>query len=465
MLTRNDDGAGRDAQGGDLTQHLTTTPHQIFVTVVSQSADELVGLFYDTFLKHPEAAMFLSHTLVQERLSQSLRSWLIELATAGDSRDFEQRQKKIGEVHARIRIPIHLVFEGASLVKQRLIVLLNERTDLDRQGFASVILLLSQRIDRAMGLMSRAYVTRATQGAEADEAFRLFALGQDIGLERESQRAALMEWSQSVLFGLFSLGRSDRQVPIADSSFGLWLRHRASVMFQGTPAIDEINRAMVHIDSILLPQLVGGQTTETTARIIEELKSRIETIKLLLSDLFQSVAGLENGRDPLTRTLSRRFLPSILGREIAMARTNNLPFTVLMIDLDHFKRINDGWGHGAGDLVLRQIAEIVLDAVRLSDFVFRFGGEEFLVALVETDRATAYQVAERIREAIMQQPLQLPDGATVAATTSIGVAAFEGHPDFEFVVRAADRALYRAKELGRNRTEMAPPTKSGEEPV
>ena len=429
----------------------------ILNAVMAEAADELVSIFYNTFLQHAEAAAFLSHAVVHERLSSSLRAWLIDLARIGDSEDFADRQRQIGEVHARIRIPIHLVLEGAGLIKSRLITLLRDKVSSDRTTFADVVLLLSHRIDHAMSLMSRAYVTRATKGAQADEAFRLFALGQDISLERESQRAALMGWSQSVVFGLFGEENARRPQPIASSSFGLWLRHRAGVMFQGTPAIDSIHDIMLHIDRVLLPKLVEAKAAgpAETAPAIEALQSCIEKIKLLLADLFQSVAGLENGRDPLTRTLNRRFLPSILGREIAMAQKNNSPFTVLMIDIDHFKHVNDGWGHSAGDVVLRQVAEIILDAVRLSDFVFRYGGEEFLIALVETAPEGAHQIAERIRSAIMDRRLQLPNGETLHVTASIGLATFEGHPDFEFIIRASDQALYRAKRLGRNRTEMA----------
>src|SRR5690606_6924912 len=121
----------------------------------------------------------------------------------------------------------------------------------------------------------------------------------------------------------------------------------------------------------------------------------------------------------------------------------------------HFKQINDRWGHSAGDLVLRQVAEVILDTVRLSDFVFRYGGEEFLVALIETDVKQGCEVAERIRNELRSRELRLPDGATFAVTASIGLAAYEGHPDYVYLIDAADRALYRAKEAGRNRTLIA----------
>ncbi|WP_414471072.1 diguanylate cyclase [Microvirga sp. M2] len=431
----------------------------ILLSVVTERADSLVKLFYDTLLADEAASAFLSHSTVHNRLSLSLRNWLLELLHArwdNDPSAFDERQRAIGDVHARIKIPIHLVLQGASLIKEAVSAHL-VKLDLPREVLAEAIILLDQRIDYAMRLMSQAYVSGMARRAQLDEAFKLFALGQDITLERESQRAALMEWSQSVLFSLFGSQAGADLKPICSSPFGLWLHHRASVMFQDVPALESIESAMQQVDKVLLPKIEearatnGPDLTETLGR----LQALIEQMKFLLADLFQSVAGLENGRDPLTRTLNRRFLPSILSREISIAGKNGSPFTILMIDVDHFKQINDRWGHSAGDMVLRQVAEAVLDTVRLSDFVFRYGGEEFLVALVETAAEPGFTVAERIREALMSREMHLPDGTHLTVTASIGVAAHEGHPDYAYLIEAADQALYQAKERGRNRTVIA----------
>lgn len=448
---------GRSIPAAESGADAAKRAQETLTSIVTEKADELVKHFYDTFLQDEEAAAFLSHSVVHDRLSHSLRDWLLDLFSRNgdEGAAFEERQRTIGDVHARIKIPIHLVLQGAALIKE--VVWSNLlRLDIDRAVLTGALLLLDRRIDHAMRIMSQAYVAGTTRRAQIDEAFRLFALGQDITLERESQRAALMEWSQSVLFALFGADHAAPLKPISRSPFGLWLHHRAGVMFQGVPALDTIESAMHQIDAVLLPKIeearaAGAPLSEPLGR----LQELIEEIKALLVDLFQSVAGLENGRDPLTRTLSRRFLPSILGREIAIASKNHTPFTLLMVDVDHFKQINDRWGHSAGDLVLRQVAEVILDTVRLSDFVFRYGGEEFLVALIETDVKQGFEVAERIRNELRSRELRLPDGATFAVTASIGLAAYEGHPDYVYLIDAADRALYRAKEAGRNRTLIA----------
>ncbi|HEY6630023.1 MAG TPA: GGDEF domain-containing protein [Rhizobiaceae bacterium] len=429
---------------------------QVLVGIIAQSIDALVAAFYETLLAHEEASEFLSHSVVQDRLSGSLRGWILDLLEEQDEQAFADRQMQIGHVHARIKIPIHLVLEGATVLKSNIG---RQLADLPLSGreVACAMILLDQRVDLAMRLMSAAYVSGTKNSVQVDEAYRLFSLGQDISLERETQRAALLEWSQMILFDLFGKGATIPLPTIHASPFGLWLRHRAAMLFQGQPALASIEAAMHQIDAVLLPKIAAARTSQgaTLNEPLGRLQAAIDEIKFLLAGLFQATSALEMGRDPLTRTLNRRFLPSILGREVALARTNGTPFSVMMIDVDHFKQINDRWGHSVGDLVLRQVAELILENVRLSDFVFRYGGEEFLVALVETDAIEAQEAAERIRETIMVQKFRLPDGGEMQATASIGVASFQGHPDYAVLVDAADHALYRAKAEGRNRVEAA----------
>jgi diguanylate cyclase len=132
-----------------------------------------------------------------------------------------------------------------------------------------------------------------------------------------------------------------------------------------------------------------------------------------------------------------------------------MPFAVLLIDLDHFKNINDSYGHDSGDLVLQQAADLITSSVRVGDFIFRYGGEELLVVLVEIDAKRAMSVAENIRSRFAAEPLRVGEGKNVPVTVSIGVAAYNGHPDYERIVKDADDALYRAKNAGRNRCEAA----------
>ena len=131
-------------------------------------------------------------------------------------------------------------------------------------------------------------------------------------------------------------------------------------------------------------------------------------------------------------------------------RSGRLP-CLCLVDIDHFKRINDEHGHAAGDAVLRQLAEILRHASRAEDMVFRYGGEEFVAILTNAPLKIALQIAERIRTQVEASPFKW-EGRRILVTLSIGVAIASGKDaDGEALIRAADAALYQAKQSGRNR--------------
>lgn len=440
--------------------HAATGPSDsisIAAAIVRSHAAYLADSFYRVFLEHEEAAAFLNHGVVHQRLTHSLQDWLAEICTPElDMRAFAERQRQIGDVHARLKIPIHLVLEGASCLKRDMTSLLAEKAESEKRLLEAVVA-FGDRVDLAMRHMSAAFVQKAGQRARADEAYRLFALGQDVSAEREGQRAALMEWSHTVLFDIIANGSGTNCKPLTQSPFGLWVRHRAGVLFEGTVPLETMKTAMREIDDFILPGLAAAPTNSADGNslMVGELRRRIDEIKFLLNDLFQTANAIESGHDPLTRTLNRRFLASIVGRELGLAASNDVPFTVLMVDVDHFKAVNDTHGHASGDAVLQQVAEMLLNSVRPADFVFRYGGEEFLVALVETPEHKAREIAEVIRADCEGRRFRLPGQGELTVTVSIGLAEFDGHPDYKFLIDAADEALYRAKNAGRNRVETA----------
>jgi two-component system, cell cycle response regulator len=156
--------------------------------------------------------------------------------------------------------------------------------------------------------------------------------------------------------------------------------------------------------------------------------------------------------DPLTLVLNRRALVNRLMAEVDRARRYESVVTILMVDLDHFKGVNDTYGHLAGDQVLRDVALLLQHEVRSVDIVARYGGEEFIVVLPETSTEGAVTFAERIRERIEAQTFE-STGHSLLLTTSIGVATFPSPrvASMEDLVARADEALYRAKAEGRNR--------------
>jgi two-component system cell cycle response regulator len=162
--------------------------------------------------------------------------------------------------------------------------------------------------------------------------------------------------------------------------------------------------------------------------------------------------------DPLTRVNNRRYVEHRMIEEVGRTCRQGYPLSCMYIDIDHFKQINDKIGHQAGDEVLREIALRIKAELRLSDALGRFGGEEFIVLLIDTERRDAEAAAERIRAGIEDPPLRLQSGAELPVTVSIGITTMRGAGQTgdiasiaqEFVAKA-DQALYRAKAEGRNR--------------
>lgn len=153
--------------------------------------------------------------------------------------------------------------------------------------------------------------------------------------------------------------------------------------------------------------------------------------------------------DPLTGLNNRGAMAVTLNREMDRMRRHGQDMSILMVDIDNFKELNDRYGHLAGDDVLRQVAQLIDNTIRGCDACFRFGGEEFLVMLTDSNLPLARLVAERLRHTVCEQA-RAP-GPQSPVTISVGVAHFDNESDWPELVERADRALYQAKQQGRNR--------------
>jgi diguanylate cyclase (GGDEF)-like protein len=161
--------------------------------------------------------------------------------------------------------------------------------------------------------------------------------------------------------------------------------------------------------------------------------------------------------DPLTNLMNRRAFMAAAADAMRYYQRYNRSIATLIVDIDHFKRVNDHHGHAAGDAVIRRIGELIAQTLRETDKVARFGGEEFVVLLREVSEHDAHELAERIRLVIAETAIPF-DGKELAVTVSIGCAAITGHDrDIEELIERADRALYAAKAAGRNCIRLAPP--------
>ena len=158
--------------------------------------------------------------------------------------------------------------------------------------------------------------------------------------------------------------------------------------------------------------------------------------------------------DPLTGLLNRYSLEQFVSQEMARARRGGASFALVSFDMDLFKTVNDTYGHVAGDSLLKEVADRASTVIRDADIAFRMGGEEFLVMLPEADGETACQVADRLRAALTSCPITF-QGKEIPVSASFGIAVLDPvNDDWESLLRRADRALYRAKERGRDRVEV-----------
>jgi two-component system, cell cycle response regulator len=189
-----------------------------------------------------------------------------------------------------------------------------------------------------------------------------------------------------------------------------------------------------------------GEGDEVVAQLLSSAASQA----LRTADLHQMALT-----DVQTRAFNRRYLLPRLRQELDRAQRHAEPISLLLLDLDHFKQVNDRHGHAAGDAVLAAFADRVRSCVRGLDVLFRRGGEEFVLIMPATDEHQALIVAERVRERLAREPLQARAGLWLVQTASIGVATWDAQETPESLEERADQAMYEAKRRGRDRVVIA----------
>ena len=195
----------------------------------------------------------------------------------------------------------------------------------------------------------------------------------------------------------------------------------------------------VTVDEIILTPI---EKLELSARIEILLRAR------RLSLITQKMAIT----DPLTGLYNRRHFFVITEREISKVKRNGGSITCLMMDIDHFKKVNDTYGHIIGDIVLKEVARRIKSCLRDFDIVARYGGEEFVAIIVDTNLTIAQKIAERIRQRVSEKPIELENNIKLPVSISIGVSSQKApNIDLHTLIQNADKNLYRAKEFGRNR--------------
>lgn len=424
--------------------------------VIYREKKTMAEIFYSYMMQNAEAAGFLSAATVESHLKPGLERWMVALLCKTSDEDMEAAlamQRHVGEVHARAEIPVGLVARGMRILKYEINMHL-VATNLNRNDLVIAVLRVNHLIDIAFEVMSTAYINSQEHGIRTEEAFRTYSAGHNLAMEREKQQGAILEWENRLFRTMANDLSLDNFLPMNISPLGLWLRHKAPLIFGAIPELQLIEESIRRVDLSLLPQITNDAIQDSRSEIVRNIVKNIcgeaEQIKYLLNAMFERLSAMEVGRDALTQLLNRRFLPTILKREVELSRRKEETFSVLMIDIDFFKNVNDEYGHEAGDHALQQVASLIMNKARAGDFAFRYGGEEFLMILTEVNAVQAMSVAEKIRKRVETADILLSNDRAIKITLSIGVAMSDGNPDYQRLIERADTALYSAKNNGRN---------------
>ena len=355
----------------------------------------------------------------------------------------------MGDVHARVHIPSWMILRGVRIIiKKALTFLANEPyTNLNQINYLCQILCFATEI------MCRSYELKVEVHNDMKHTYRLFSAMQDVTVQKDRQRGTLLDWENELMFQVVSDHSKLTQPILSKTEFGLWFIHKAAYAFSNTEQVGTITDRIYQVDE-LIEQIKNSESQSHAVEMIQLIRAKNREILHLIDQIFQVSEYINSGNDALTQLLNRRYLSTIVAREINFARKNNTPLTVLSIDADHFKYINDRYGHAAGDEALQFLADSILQYTKGSDYAFRIGGEEFLLLQVDTNVERALKVAENIRKRVADRTVNTSTGASFNFTVSIGVHEYDGHPDYQRFLDAVDKALYVAKNNGRNNVYM-----------
>jgi len=437
-------------------QHMATIS-----LLLEKHGDHIVNEFYTKLSSIEDAKKFLVTDLVEIRLKHALKDWLTSLFDFDLNNDysaFYEKQRLIGIVHTRIKVPLFLVNYAVDFLKQSIFALLLQEK-IKPKALVILISLINRLIDFAVMMFNNAYFNSSIKQNNNEQNLRQHYINNNLAIEFEHSRADLLHWQRELLTLLFypySKVKTRNITSLSLSKFGLWVEHRAALLFYNQNEITKVRTNIYKADEQvkLIVQLNELENWEQLAEKITDLNALVISIDWLLDQIARDIAAIENNKDPLTKMFSRRFLPNIIQHEIQYCLERDVNLGVIMVDLDYFKMINDQYGHTVGDSILSNTASILSTSIRAYDYVFRYGGEEFLIIINNTDTDSCLSVAEDIRNKVASYQYRDLPMIKDPITISLGVAIFNKHPDYEQLINHADQALYAAKENGRNRVEL-----------
>ena len=425
-------------------------------SILRPKSAEISREFYSHMLESDEAKLYLENELVEKQLSKSFDQWANDLfCTSGefDSEVLGNYHLMIGRIHARIGIPMRLVDFGMQVVKDFCFRSYLSAVE-NYEDVPDAIIYINNILDTALTTINQSYFDKTLDNERNAQLLRLKMASSDLNIECERVKSDLMAWSRDLLSHILSKSKKSFLAisNVYNTNFGLWINHKAVFYFSDYEELSKIKGSLIRLDEICAngQGVVATSNQDDVVKFMNELNDAVNEVGWLLTQIIERNIKENQSKDPLTNMLSRRYLDNVLKREEEISLKQKQRFSILMIDLDHFKHINDTYGHSAGDDVLKNIASIIMQCIRPTDFSFRYGGEEIVVVLTSMNENTTFLKAENIRRSIENSSFIDREGRQIPVTASIGAAIHDGHPDYQKTLDAADKQLYAAKGNGRN---------------
>ncbi|MFA5959190.1 MAG: diguanylate cyclase [Tatlockia sp.] len=267
------------------------------------------------------------------------------------------------------------------------------------------------------------------------------------------------QWYNSIIRSLICKLPSDRRDISADAHkdcrFGQWYYETASEKLRQNPgfiALGEEHHHMHTVTTRLLVTINNGGTVSTYD--YDDFANALEKMRLEISVLQRELTELLYNRDALTGAINRISMLSVLREQQALVKRNVQLCSIAMLDIDHFKTINDQYGHTAGDYVLAGVSRYIIENIRPYDKFFRMGGEEFLICFQNASTKYAFEMVERLRTGISEMQLNVNENQRINITASFGISSIESDSPVEQSIEHADKALYKVKNAGKNNTQI-----------
>lgn len=414
----------------------------------------IVENFYSELLVDDNAHQFLDNEVVETRLTHELERWMtftLSPKTEQEAQTAVEIQRHVGEVHARINVPMMIVDGAMMMVKngcfRALLAGLQQREDI-----YEAVLLVNAILESSLSLINEAFMQGLVENERNAQSFRTNISSHELVLEVERVRTDLFNWLSETTLDLMS-GNRVRPGTLTHADFALWITHKLDLVCDQLDTCEKVKLLLKDAEQALAEE----QDKDPRALCIT-LNKLVNDIAWQLSEIARTVSQMTERVDPLTQVIDRKYLSPVIQKETRLVLMGQEPYAVIMMDIDHFKAINDQHGHHAGDTVLAQVGGLLRKTSRISDYCFRYGGEEFMILLPECDVQQAWKIAEDTRHTINNTIISLEDHQTLRLTASFGIAQFTGHPDYMQTIKAADQALYQAKRQGRNQSIINPGT-------